>query len=109
MTRVEYERIPCPHCAGNLHDVFIAGKDLDTYRFYCRFPRFDTLNYAMCRECHLIFANPRLRYTDTTFERPVSEPRGRSTAQTPTHGPSTAGEAEKESGQRRRPARREAA
>ena len=67
MTTVEYEHIPCPYCASNSHDVFIVGVDLDTYRYYRRLAGFDAPNYVVCRECRLIFANPRLRYTDTTL------------------------------------------
>lgn len=70
---VEYERIVCPYCESNDHGLFIEGKELDTFRFYRRWAGFERLNYVICRECRLIFANPRLRYTDTTLNDLIPE------------------------------------
>src|SRR5262249_46333531 len=43
--------------------------ELDSLHFYRRLPGFDQLNYVMCRRCSLIFANPRVGYTDEALNR----------------------------------------
>ncbi len=67
MRRLHYESIGCPYCHGDDHATFASGFELGSFRFYRHFEGFEKVNYVMCRNCRLIFANPRLRYTDSTL------------------------------------------
>lgn len=64
---VSYRKISCPNCKSDYYSCFIQGKALDTYRFYARLEGFDKLDYVRCKNCGLIYSNPRLTYTDSTL------------------------------------------
>lgn len=62
-----YRKIDCPNCQSNQYEHFITGKELATYRHYKKLEGFGQINYVRCRECGLIYSNPRLVYTNTTL------------------------------------------
>jgi SAM-dependent methyltransferase len=64
---VQYESICCPYCGGQDHSIFALGCELDSFRFYRCFKGFETVNYVRCQICQLVFANPRLKYSNTTL------------------------------------------
>ncbi len=46
----------------------MEGRELETFRFYSHHNGFERVNYVRCLGCGLLYANPRLVYTDWTLE-----------------------------------------
>ena len=68
VSALAYDIVACPNCGNEDQEIFAVGTELASYRLYEQFNDFNKLNYVICPDCRLIFANPRLRYTDNTLD-----------------------------------------
>ena len=63
-----YREIDCPCCGAFSSELWVDGRELETFRFYSRWSDFGQVKYVRCLECGLIYSNPRLVYTESTLQ-----------------------------------------
>ena len=63
-----FAQIACPCCGSRSSELWIEGRELETFRYYSRLTGFERVNYVRCLHCGLLYSNPRLVYNESTLE-----------------------------------------